>query len=393
MKERKPAINKIPPRHCAGCFGCYNSCPHDAIKMELDKNGFYIPIILVGKCKNCGICQEHCPVLKKIDSKNKFKDPLFYAGKSTNRKIRMMSSSGGIFPEIAKYVLKNNGVVFGVSWNNNLKLKHIKIKNFDGIIKIIGSKYIQSNVGNTYKEVLKEIHRDKNVLFVGTPCQIAALKTFTNSDNLLTIDLVCHGVPSYILFEKYLEYMERKKEQKIEQISFRDKKKGWNDFQTKIVFKDNSVYQKNHNFDPFFIAYLKNICLRNSCYKCDFNRIPRPGDITLGDFWGNPPEDKKTNEGVSVILANNEKGDGVLKHLERTGRIEIKKTDFDTATENNLRIYGGEFQVPRERNNILYDLNTQDFEYINEKYIEIPSPIKFQLNKYLQKLIKLYRSK
>lgn len=152
---------------------------------------------------------------------------------------------------MAKYILENDGVVFGAYLNEKLDLEHIKIERKDQLIRIMGSKYIQSDIGYSYEEVLKELKMGKKVLFAGTPCQIAALNTFIESENLYTVDLACHGVPSKILFDKYVKYMERKNGKRIKHVNFRDKKKGWKYFQMKITFKDCTVYGINHKIDPF----------------------------------------------------------------------------------------------------------------------------------------------
>ena len=189
MKEKKPAIEVIQKDQCTGCFGCYNSCPFDAIDMRYNQDGFLIPVIS-DKCNNCGLCQNYCPVIQNQNTENKFEQPTCYGGKSTNHATRQISSSGGIFSEVARYILTNSGVVFAAALNNNFDLEHIKIKNSDELTRITGSKYIQSNIGEVFNGVREELDENKKVLFVGTPCQVAALNLFTNHHNLLTIDLV-----------------------------------------------------------------------------------------------------------------------------------------------------------------------------------------------------------
>jgi len=385
MDENKPAIEIIGEEKCTGCFGCYNSCPHDAIEMKYSEEGFFVPKIN-DKCTYCGICQEHCPVIQNPDNSEKFGQPIFYGGKSTNKDVILNSSSGGLFPEIAKSILNNSGVVFGVCLEEDLSLEHIKIENSYHLSKIMGSKYIQSEVGDSYQEVLKELKNGKKVLFSGTPCQISALNTFTNHDNLYTIDLACHGVPSRILFDKYIEHMEEKRGKQVKHVNFRDKAKGWNDYQMKITFDDGSIYEKNHRFDPFFRAFLQDLCLMEACYECKFNEIPRPGDISLGDFWGRPPEEIKDPNGVSVILVNNNKGKELITKLRDIERLELCKTDFETATKGNPRLKGYDFEVPAEREKFFQDLKIHDFEFIDDKYLEYPNPVKRLIFKYLKKI-------
>jgi len=376
LKEKKPAINVITKDQCTGCFGCYNSCPIDAIEMKYSEEGFFIPSIS-DKCNDCGICQQHCPVIQEADNSKKLKKPLFYGGKTTNKDIILNSSSGGIFPEIAKLILSDSGVVFGACLQKNLSLEHVKIETVEDLPKIMGSKYIQSDIGSSYKEVLKPLEKGRKVLFAGTPCQIAALNTFTDHENLYTIDLACHGVPSRILFDKYVKHMEEKRGKKVKNINFRDKEKGWLDYQVKITFTDDTDYRENHKFDPYFRLYLKDFCLMKSCYECEFNKIPRPGDISLGDFWGKPPSKIRDPNGVSVLFINNKKGKDLIKAIINSKKIEVSKTDLDSATISNPRMRGSKAKVPYNREQFLEDLKNQNFDYIKKNYIQSRYKLKF----------------
>ena len=172
----KPAIEVIGPENCAGCFACYNSCSYNVIEMVENEEGFYYPDIN-DNCTACGVCQKFCPVINPIRFVDEF-SPKFYAGWSKDDDTRINSSSGGMFPELARYILENEGVVFGVAWNENLLPVHVKITDVDEIPRLMGSKYVQSNVGKTYKEALSELRKGKIILFSGTPCQIAGLNTF-----------------------------------------------------------------------------------------------------------------------------------------------------------------------------------------------------------------------
>jgi coenzyme F420-reducing hydrogenase beta subunit len=371
--SKNAAIEIIKPEKCTGCFGCYNACPFNAIDMKIDKDGFFIPFINQ-RCTNCGNCQDFCPVISKNknDTEKKFQEPTFYAGWSNNDDIRLKSSSGGIFPELAKYMLKNENVVFGVGWDDNLSPCHMKITEEKDLPKLMGSKYLQSNVGDSFKEVLSELKRGKKVIFTGTPCQIAALTMFTDHPNLLTIDLVCHGVPSKKVFEKYIVQME--KNRKVVNMFFRDKKRGWSNYNIKLNFDDGSNYEKIHKLDPFFVGYLQNLYLQRSCYCCPFNRIPRVSDITLGDFWG-APLNMRDKRGVSIIILNTLKGKKYIDDLVRENKITVEKMDYETATRSNPRIINGVLTIPRHRNTLLEDIDSHDFNYIRNIYIKMPHPL------------------
>ncbi|WP_125152417.1 coenzyme F420 hydrogenase/dehydrogenase beta subunit N-terminal domain-containing protein [Clostridium rectalis] len=190
------AIEKIGYDKCTGCFGCYNVCDFNAIEMKLDKLGFYYPKIYKSKCTNCNKCYNVCPIIicnKENRDINKLK---VYGAHSLDENIRKISSSGGISTELGRYILRDNGVVFGVAWNKDFLVHHIEIREEKDIFKIIGSKYIQSNVLDTYEKIYKITNEEKKkVLFIGLPCQVAALKNIVNNNNLITVDLICHGVP------------------------------------------------------------------------------------------------------------------------------------------------------------------------------------------------------
>lgn len=368
-----PAINIIGDDKCTGCFACYNSCPKDVIQMELNEEGFYIPIVNDKKCSNCNICQEYCPVIREQSgalSGNKLYKVC--AALSTNKTVRLESSSGGIFTELAKFVIKNGGVVFGAAWDENWRVIHIIAKNKDGIANLRGSKYLQSYIGYTYKEILELLKENIKVLFVGTPCQVAALKNFTNDKNLITIDLVCHGVPSIKVFELYIYYLFHG--EKITSISFRNKKTGWEKFCIRIETQSGKVYTKRHFLDPFFSGFLKNVYLRRSCYGCPFNKIPRYGDITLGDYWG-VPQNLKNEEGVSVVLINSEKGLKIFEKIIESRRITAFETDIGIATKENPRIITGNFSIPDSRESFFRDLGKNGFGALNKKYIKAKSNI------------------
>lgn len=385
----KPAIEVIGPENCTGCFACYNSCPYNAIEMVENEEGFYYPDIN-NNCTRCGVCQKFCPVISPIRYGDEF-SPKFYAGWSKNDETRINSSSGGMFPELARYILENGGVVFGVAWNENLLPVHIKITDVNEIPRLMGSKYIQSNVGTAYKEVLSELRKGKTVLFSGTPCQVAGLNTFLkyskNRDNILTIGVVCHGVPSTLIFERYLEWIEKKYNKKVVGIEFRNKQQGWEKYRVVLRFNDGTKVQECHLLNPFYRGYLQNLYLRHSCYHCQFSTLPRYEDITLGDFWGVPKE-LKDEKGVSVVIANTPKGLRLLNTLKEIGRIELVEVDMKTATQKNRRIVTGSFLIPKSRNQLLKDARKISFEELMKQYFKPPHPVTFRIRRLIRSIIR-----
>lgn len=382
----KPAIEVIGYEKCAGCFACYNACPFNAIDMKISDEGFYVPIVDFNKCTECGLCQNHCPVLKRnTDNVSDF--PETFAAWSKDPDVRMSSSSGGVFSELALEIIKRGGVVFGAAWNSDFLVEHICVELTEELSSLKGSKYIQSDIGNSYKRVLEELKKGKIVLFSGTPCQVAAVKTFTNSDHLITADLICHGVPSIAVFRKYLEYRSRGKE--IKRINFRDKKAGWSKFSILLEYTDGSSYSRKFNYDDFYWGFNNNYYLNNLCYECPFSTLPRQGDVTLGDFWGAPKE-LKDEKGVSAIIVNTEKGKNYIKNLNT---IEMKSVDFDIVAKGNPRLTMGKQKRPETREQLLKELEDNDFKYISKKYLKHPGEIEVFFKRVASKILRKLKIK
>ena len=340
-----PAINTIGQDKCAGCSACAAVCPVNAIKMVENKNGFLEPKVDLKICNQCGICNKICPVIsfKNCNENN----PDCYAGWSTNSENILKSSSGGIFFEMAKNIIKNNGMVAGVVMNNKRPI-HKLSNNINVIEDMRGSKYLQSNTLKVFQEIIK-LKDNKKTLFVGTPCQVAALKNIyefyhKNTKNLITCEIICHGVPSYKIFDEYLKTISKTT---LKNVSFRDKTFGWKNYSIKIDFNNSNKITPQKK-DLFMKTFLSDIGLRESCYNCPFQQIPRIGDITLGDFWGVPKELKNKN-GTSAIIVNSEKGRELIEKLKRDKKISTKKTTLPTIYCNNPRLISGYVERPNIR--------------------------------------------
>lgn len=362
------AISTIGYENCTGCAGCFNVCGFNAIKMELSEEGFYKPIINPDKCTNCGQCNESCPVIN-FKNNNFEKDKIkTYAGFTLDKQIRKESSSGGVFSEIADYMIKQKGVVFGAAWNENMTVSHVPVFNTEDIKKLRSSKYVQSDIQGTYNQINKLLGKGFKVLFAGVPCQVAALKNVAGDNaDLLMVDLVCHGVPSLKVFKKYLESISEGC--KISKFTFRDKSLGWSKYSTKATLENGSEYSSITKEDPFFHGFICDLYLNTSCYNCKFSKLPRTGDITLGDFW-KIPQELMDEKGVSVILTNNEKGENVIKELEKQKKIKTIEQPLSSATLGNPRIENGNLRMREQREECLMDIQNKNFEYIYEKYIK-----------------------
>ena len=270
--------------YCYGCSACFNICPNNAIEMQENGEGFKYPVINT-YCTNCGLCKKVCPYL--VNNFTNSENPNCYAFLAEDN-IRLKSSSGGVFSVLAKYFLDNNGYVAGAIWNEDASVSHIVSNKDIDIERMRNSKYVQSNIGNCYSEIKKILINNKKVLFTGTPCQVAGLKTYLRNDyvNLYCVDIICHGVPSPKVFQKYINE-KLNNDEKWLNTNFRNKIYGWSPQLATITTTTTTTTTHDFaNTDTFMKTFLQNMCLRSTCTDCKFQTIPRQGDLTMGDFWG-----------------------------------------------------------------------------------------------------------
>jgi coenzyme F420-reducing hydrogenase beta subunit len=305
---------------CYGCEACKNICPKQAIVMKKSYDGFLYPNIDKDLCIGCRKCDEVCLVLNKKVSEKKFRDRKAFAVYNLDDSIRKESSSGGLFTTIANYVIQRKGAVFGVVVSDNMEIIHTETESIDGIEAMRGSKYAQSRIDYIFTKVLKKLQDGKFVLFTGTPCQVNALYNFLNHnyDNLYTCDVICHGVPSPLVFNKYLKYMEDNKDSKIVKYNFRDKTFGWKKYNIKIQYEDNNSTLTKFNEDIYMKGFLSDLYLRNSCYNCKCKTDNVMSDITIGDFWGieNKYPEIDDDKGMAAVIINTTKGRKIIDILK-----------------------------------------------------------------------------
>jgi len=354
---------------CTGCAACANICPVSCIEMKQDAEGFLFPNVDLERCTQCLLCEEHCPVLHPNPDTN-YITPKVYAAWHKDLNIRLKSSSGGAFSALAEYVINSGGVVFGASYDEDLNVNHSYAESIDALDPLRSSKYSQSYIGQSYNEIRTFLKLGKLVLFVGTPCQVSGLISYLGKphENLILCDLVCHGVPSGLLFHKYKIWLADKIGSFPTNFNFRDKTKGWMDSLRVGKFNGKTI-QMNGAMDAYFLFYNLNLTLRESCYNCPSIGFPRKGDITIGDFWGigKSPLNRGSNihHGISLILANNAKGVKYLSLLDKN-LIRMEKTVDDAIHHNKPLIIPPE--RPIGRNTFYRDLESVPFESLIVKY-------------------------
>lgn len=321
---------------CTGCHACANICPKQCIAMEKDSEGFLYPVVDTKQCINCGVCEKICPILNGktavLGRNNKA-----YAAKNNNIDTRLKSSSGGVFTAIAESVIDNGGVVFGAVFDKDFNLIHKYAETKEELSSFRGSKYVQSIIGETYKQAKGFLEQGRTVLFTGTPCQIGGLYSYLGKEyeNLITQDLICHGVPSPMVWRKYLEYREELAHSSVRRMSFRHKNSGWKTYSVSFEFSNDTEYVAKLSEDPYMKVFLRNLCLRPSCYNCAFKTKHRQADITLADFWGieNVLPEMDDDKGTSLLVINSENGLRVLNFINNC--LTLHKVDLDDAINNN----------------------------------------------------------
>lgn len=329
-------------KDCCGCGACANICPNNAISMKEDEYGFIFPVIDEKICINCHMCQKVC-AFQNIDESNL---PLkTWVAVTKNKESLKKSASGGVFFTLAKEFVKENNCAVGAAFDDAFNLKHIIAEDIDTLTKLQGSKYTQSNTEFVYREIKIKLNNGKKVLFSGCPCQVAGLKAFLGREyeNLITIDLICHGVPSNKSFKDYIAVLQKKNGVQIESFNFRDKRYGWGINGTAFT-SDNKNVKALCTSSSYLYYFSHGLTYRENCYKCKYASKNRPSDITIGDYWGIEKEhsellNKKVideSKGVSVVIANTQKG---IDLVERNAELfYLYESTFEKAARSNAQL-------------------------------------------------------
>lgn len=377
-------MNLAAKADCCGCAACANICPHGCIAMVPDGEGFSYPQIDSAKCVSCGLCQRACPVLRPVRGTQD--PPAAWAVRARDTDLRLKSSSGGAFSLLAEDVLAGGGAVFGAAMTPDcMGTRHVMAEDAEGLAALRTSKYLQSEIGGCFRQVREELESGRAVLFSGTPCQIDGLKGFLGRDyeDLLCVEVICHGVPSPALWRKYAAYMGKKSGAPLTNVNFRHKKYGWITIGIRLENSKRRVLYSTLENNPYFRMFLLNLCLRPSCYRCPSKGLDRPADLTLGDFWGVEkvcPE-LHDDKGTSLALAHTPKGAEALANI--LNRAEAKQVDRGAALERNAAMLRPVARPP-ERDSFFSDMDALSFPELRKKYLK-ENPFKTALIHFLRR--------
>jgi acetyltransferase-like isoleucine patch superfamily enzyme/coenzyme F420-reducing hydrogenase beta subunit len=373
-------INITNKKLCNGCNACIKSCPfYDCITMHMDNEGFFYPQVNMDICIDCDKCEKVCYyITPRKDKLERYIKPLVYASYSKNHEIRVDSTSGGLFSELAFKMFDDGGYVGGAVYNDDYSVSHILTNDREKLVDIRSSKYVYSCTDNLFPDVKKRLKKEDKVLVCGTPCQINALYAFLGNkdyENLVTCDFICKSVNSTKVFQKYIEWLENKYQSKAKKIKAKDKTTGWHKFSMRIDFENGESYVADRYHDPFFLGFLgTELFTMPACFTCQFKGFPRKADITLGDFWGIEHIDISMDQdlGTSLIIVNSDKGKA---YYESLGDAIVSKefTLKDAETENPAMYDTPRVQNEKKRKAFYQDLDKYPFDVVANKYFPIPT--------------------
>ncbi len=371
--------------HCTGCTACYSACPVNCIEMMEDEEGFLFPEINSSICLGCGKCENVCPVLKDEIAVNQ--DNIAYAAYTKQQEIRNSSSSGGLFTELALVVLGRGGIVYGAAFDDHFAVKHIKVENITELSLIRCAKYSQSRIDETFKEIKQILIKGQMVLFSGTPCQVAGLKALVGNryDRLLvTVDFVCHSIPSPLVWKKYVRYRAAKDNKGVlpETINMRSKSTGWSRYNYSVQFNysDEIIYSVKNSNDLYMKLFVEGSISRRACENCHFKGYNRVSDITIGDFWGiwDIMPEMDDNGGTSLVLIHSENGRRLFAHISE--KINYRSVELDETSRCNPNMLMA-FRVNKNRSKVMRAFHEDDIGYLERTIIRKKSIVSFIKNR------------
>ena len=365
---------------CCGCTACASICAHDAITMQPDALGFLYPVVDKDKCVDCGLCEKVCAFNDHYDTSLNLPQPDAYAARHKDMKEVETSRSGAAFIAISDYVLENGGVVYGAGYADHFRVVHKRATTKEERDEFKGSKYVQSDLDHVFRQVKKDLKDGLTVLFSGTPCQTAGLNAYIGKklrENLILVDIVCHGVPGPYLWRDYIAYLEKKQGDKICWVNFRDKQEyGWK------AHHETFKFVKGGGKMSFTYLFYQHIMFRHSCGKCHYTNTKRPSDITIADFWGWEKTDPNINaddKGVSLVLVNTEKGRELFEAVKN--RMTVIPAKLEDCLQPNLQHPS---VIHPKRMEFERDYQRKGFLYVMRKYGDMG--MNYQMKKFLNRV-------
>lgn len=355
-------IDITDKKKCCGCTACENICPQKCIEMVEDVEGFLYPRIDTNRCIDCKLCEKNCPVLNRPT--HRYRKLKTYVARDKRNDILKNSTSGGVFTSIMEYILQQHGVVYGVIMDSDRIIKHVRVENRnDPKFKMIpGSKYVKSEIRGIFQQVKQDLDTSKPVCFSGTPCQVAGLKAFLGRDfeNLITVDVVCHGTPSPLFWMKYVEYQEQKYKSRVTEAKFRSKTYGYHSGSMQLSFANGKKYIGSVRVNLFLKAFFEDLCSRPSCYDCAFKHAHRVSDLTIYDSWhaaelGKLKDDDK---GYTNVILQSEKGENLFNKIRHF--LDVYETDSEKAIALDGVMVRNSVSWNKKRDTFLKDLGQVD---------------------------------
>ena len=354
----------------------------------MNREGFFYPMVRTSMCVGCEKCKSVCPVLNISKPENI--DTRAFAAYCYNEMIRYSSTSGGIFTLLCTWVIAHGGVIYGAAYDDHFKVVHVQCNSIEEVRKIQQAKYSQSDLSDCFNRIKEKINKKQYVLFSGTPCQVNALKSFLGKETpyLYLVDLICHGVPSPKVWNQYIAYRSEKDNggEYPLTINMRSKETGWPAYSVSFEYKTGYKYLQKNNLDPYMRAFVKNLCLRKSCYECKFKGIKRVSDLTLGDYWGIWSQMPEFNDGrgASVILVHTQKGTALwnaVKDKCNYRELSPKLSMAENPSAENVAV------LPKQREEFMKKYETEDFQEL----VDLLCPVQSQKVSKLSWLLRVKR--
>lgn len=389
-------IEIIDKTKCCGCNACGDVCAHDAITFKTDIEGFWYPEVDKEKCVDCGLCEKVCPIIN-IDAlkENDLKQSICYVAEHKDLEVVFDSTSGGLFSALAEIMYRNKGYVGGAIFNDDFSVRQYISPNKKDLIKLRSSKYLQSDFTGFYKQVRELLKKGEKVLVCGSPCQMAALRSFLRKDyeNLIILDFVCRGTNSPKVWRKYLDTFEERYGSPVVYCKAKSKEFGWRNLTQKVILANGKAYYEPKDSNNYTKGYLQTgVYCRPSCYECKFKGYPRIADITLADFWGveNVKKAMDKNLGLSLVMVNSQKGASFFEKAKI--RINAFQVPFETIEKGNPALTKSLDNPKVNRERFFKDLDNMTFTQIADKYIiSTPKSLKLIAKKIIKYLFAVWR--